>query len=63
MRDGSIDVGVVERLLGLPSCEVLEVSRADGREVLLVPLVNDAVRAVDLGKRLIDVDLRFLGEE
>ena len=63
MRDGSIDVGVVERLIVLPSCEVLEVSRADGREALLVPLVKDAVRAVDLGKRLIDVDLRFLGEE
>ena len=63
VRDGSTDVGVVERLIGLPSCEVLEVSRADGREALLVPLVKDAVRAVDLGERLIDVDLRFLGEE
>jgi ribosomal 30S subunit maturation factor RimM len=39
------------------------VSRADGREALLVPLVKDAVRAVDLGERLIDVDLRFLGED
>ena len=61
VRDGEHRVGVVERLLALPSCEVLEVARADGREVLLVPLVKDAVRAVDLGKRLIDVDLRVPG--
>jgi ribosomal 30S subunit maturation factor RimM len=29
---------------------------------LLVPLVTDAVREVDLERRTIDVDLRFLGE-
>ena len=46
----------------LPSCEVLEVERAGGGE-LLVPLVTDAVREVDLDRRAIDVDLRFLGEE
>ncbi len=62
VRDGDTDVGVVSRLIGLPSCEVLEVARADGGETLLVPLVKDAVRAVDVDKRLIDVDLRFLGE-
>jgi hypothetical protein len=27
-----------------------------------VPLVSDAVRGVDLERRSIDVDLRFLGE-
>ncbi len=51
------------RLIGLPSCEVLEVARAGGGEALLVPLVKDAVRAVDVRRRLIDVDLRFLGEQ
>jgi ribosomal 30S subunit maturation factor RimM len=29
---------------------------------LLVPLVTDAVRSVDLERKEIDVDLRFLGE-
>jgi 16S rRNA processing protein RimM len=41
---------------------MLEVDRADGGE-LLVPLVADAVREVDLDRRAIDVDLRFLGAE
>jgi 16S rRNA processing protein RimM len=55
-------VGTVQRLLALPSCEVLEVARADGGPELLVPLVRDAVRSVDIDERLIDIDLRFLGE-
>jgi 16S rRNA processing protein RimM len=42
---------------------VLQVTRAEGRPELLVPLVRDAVRAVDVANRQIDVDLRFLGEE
>jgi 16S rRNA processing protein RimM len=56
-------IGVVTRLLALPSCEVLEVARAAGGDALLVPLVADAVRDVDLDRRVIEVDLRFLGEE
>jgi len=59
--DGSVTVGTVRRLLELPSCEVLEVARADGGN-LLVPLIGDAVRRVDTERREIDVDLRFLGE-
>jgi 16S rRNA processing protein RimM len=62
VRDGEREVGVVQRLLELPSCEVLEVARGDDRQPLLVPLVRDAVRSVDVAARLIDVDLRFLGE-
>jgi 16S rRNA processing protein RimM len=62
VHDGEQEVGVVRQLLELPSCEVLEVDRAGGGE-LLVPLVSDAVREVDLDQRAIDVDLRFLGEE
>ncbi len=61
MHDSGRVVGTVRRLIELPSCEVLEVERAGGGE-LLVPLVTDAVRAVDLERRTIDVDLRFLGE-
>ena len=55
-------VGTVRRLLALPSCEVLQVARTAGGDDLLVPLVTDAVRAVDPDRREIDVDLRFLGE-
>ena len=62
--DAGRAVGVVRRLLALPSCEVLEVERESGAgEILLVPLVTDAVRRVDLARREIDVDLAFLGEE
>ena len=59
--DGEVTVGIVHRLRGLPSCEVLEVRRPDGTE-LLVPLVRDAVRGVDVAARRIEVSLAFLGE-
>lgn len=55
------EIGVVRRLTELPSCEVLEVERAGGGE-LLVPLVRDAIRTVDIAQRSIEVDLEFLGE-
>ena len=66
--DGERPVGVVSALLALPSCEVLEVHRtseggAAGTPPLLVPLIRDAVRSVDIDRRAIDVDLRFLGED
>jgi 16S rRNA processing protein RimM len=68
VRDGERAIGTVAALLALPSCEVLEVQRtaAAGDAAaapLLVPLVRDAVRSVDIERREIDVDLRFLGEE
>ncbi|HEY7933713.1 MAG TPA: ribosome maturation factor RimM [Solirubrobacteraceae bacterium] len=59
--DGERVIGVVERLVGLPSCEVLEVLRGDGRE-LLVPMVHDAIREVDTLAGRITLDMRFLGE-
>ena len=52
--DGSIDVGVVERMVALPSCEALEVGER------LIPLVRDAIRSIDREGRVIDVDLRFV---
>jgi 16S rRNA processing protein RimM len=61
VHDGARDVGVVRTLRALPSCEVLEVERPNGPD-LLVPLIRDAVRAVDLDARRIDVDLAFLDE-
>lgn len=60
--DGDREVGVVRRLLAYPSCEVLEVERAGGGDHLLVPLIDDAVRDLDLRARRVDVDLAFLGE-
>jgi 16S rRNA processing protein RimM len=59
--DGQRHVGTVVSLLGLPSCEVLQVRGDDARE-LLVPMVKDAIRAVDMVHRRIDVDMTFLGE-
>jgi 16S rRNA processing protein RimM len=61
--DGELAVGVVRRLVPLPSCEALEVERVGGPgNELLVPLVRDAVRSVDVAARRIDIDLAFLGD-
>ena len=60
--DGARPVGRVRAMVALPSCEALAVERPDGAPELLVPLVRDAVRSVDVAARRIDVDLAFLGE-
>ena len=52
-------LGEVRRVLFGPSCELLEV----GEKGVLVPLVSDAVRRVDLDAGEIEVDRRFLGLE
>ena len=54
--DGDRVVGVVARMVALPSCEALEVGER------LIPMVSDAIRSIDLDARRIDVDLGFLGE-
>jgi 16S rRNA processing protein RimM len=51
-------LGRVTRVLGAPSCDLLELE--DG---MLVPLVADAVKSVDVVERRIEVDRRFLGVE
>jgi 16S rRNA processing protein RimM len=61
VRDGARDVGTVARLLAYPSCDLLEVPRP-GAEPLLVPLVRDAIRAIDVEAGVIEIDLAFLGE-
>jgi 16S rRNA processing protein RimM len=61
VTDGERAVGTVRQMLELPSCEVIEVARPDADD-LLVPLVRDAIRSVDVAARRIDVDLAFLGE-
>lgn len=57
VHDGEREIGVVARLVELPSVEALEVGD------LLIPLVSDAVRSVDTEGRRIDVDMRFLGAD
>jgi 16S rRNA processing protein RimM len=52
--DGDREVGVVARVRALPSCDVLEVGD------LLIPLISDAVRDVDLDAGVVDVSLEFL---
>jgi 16S rRNA processing protein RimM len=59
VRDGDRMVGIVTGVRPLPSCEALEVDREGGGD-LLVPLVRDAVRSVDVERREIDVDLSFV---
>ena len=59
VTDGERAVGTVRRMLELPSVEVLEVERADGSE-LLVPMVGDAIRSLDVPGRRVDVNLGFL---
>jgi 16S rRNA processing protein RimM len=54
--DGARSVGVVSRMVALPSCEALEVGD------LLIPMVRDAIRSIDLEARRIDVDMEFVGE-
>lgn len=50
-------IGYVEQVLAGPSCDVLEV----GEEGVLIPLVKDAVKHVDLDRRIIEIDRDFLG--
>jgi 16S rRNA processing protein RimM len=57
--DGDREVGVVRRMIALPSCEVLEVERPGGDD-LLVPLVRDAIRSIDREAHRIDVDMGFV---
>lgn len=74
--DGQVEIGNVRALRPLPSCEVIVVDRTAGsgrgtvppvspkasKDELLIPLVSDAIRSIDVDQKRIDVDLRFLGE-
>jgi 16S rRNA processing protein RimM len=59
--DGEQLLGTVSKLIELPSCEALEVRPAGGGEMVLVPLVKDAIRRVNPAQGRIEVDLEFLG--
>ena len=55
MTSDGRELGTVQRMRALPSCEVLEVG------ALLVPMVGDAVLSVDTERGRIVVDPAFLG--
>jgi 16S rRNA processing protein RimM len=59
--DGERRVGTVTRMIELPSCEALEVDREAGGP-LLVPMVKDAIRSIDVGAGRIEVSMSFVGE-
>lgn len=63
LLDGEQRVGTVRRLIALPSCEALEVERPGALENVLVPMVKDAIRRIDVARGEIDVDCEFLGIE
>jgi 16S rRNA processing protein RimM len=50
-------LGRVERVVDAPSCTLLEV----GDDAHLIPLIGDAVKRVDLKRKIIEVDRDFLG--
>lgn len=52
-------IGEVVRVVPAPSCDLLEV----GSDGVLIPFISDAVKRVDTGARLIEVDRAFLGLE
>lgn len=49
-------VGEVRRVVRAPSCDLLEA----GPGGVLIPFLRDAIRAVDVARRHIEVDRRFL---
>jgi 16S rRNA processing protein RimM len=58
--DGDQHLGTVIRMIELPSVEALEVRPVAGGEVVLVPMVKDAVRSVAPAEGRIEVNLEFL---
>jgi len=56
-------LGVVRRMIELPSCEALEVLPPDGSQALLIPMVKDAVSRIALEERRVEVSIEFLQPE
>lgn len=57
---GGGPIGTVAALKNLPSVDVLEVAPTAGGDVLLVPMVADAIISIDPRSRTIIVDAAFL---
>jgi 16S rRNA processing protein RimM len=58
--DGERVLGTVERIVELPTCEALEVRGERAGAPLLVPMVKDAIRRVEVSEGRIEVNLDFL---
>ena len=56
VADGSRALGQVVALLALPSVEALELDTG-----VLIPMVRDAIRSIDVAAKRIDVNAEFLG--
>jgi 16S rRNA processing protein RimM len=59
--DGARRIGRVVDVLSMPSADVLEIER-DGEDALLVPLVGDAVRSIDIEAARVEIDADFVKE-
>lgn len=57
---GGERLGTVKRLSNLPSVDVLEVEPVAGGAALLVPMVADAIVAIDAETRSVKIDTAFL---
>jgi 16S rRNA processing protein RimM len=62
VMDGARRIGRVKDVLLMPSADLLEVERDEG-DVLLVPLVGDAVRSVEVEAGRIEIDLAFVNAD
>jgi 16S rRNA processing protein RimM len=60
--DGARRIGRVVDVLPMPSTDVLEIER-EGADVLLVPLVGDAVRSIDVEAAHLDIDAAFVNAD
>ncbi len=56
--DGGREFGRVERMLNLPSVDVLEVT--GGEAPIQLPMIKDAIRAIDVDAGTITIDATFL---
>ncbi|HUA12347.1 MAG TPA: ribosome maturation factor RimM [Solirubrobacteraceae bacterium] len=57
--DGAERLGVVARMIALPTCEALEVD-LDAGGTVLVPMVGDAIRTIDAAAKRVDADMQFV---
>lgn len=53
-------LGVVRRLVNMPSVDVLEVAVAGGGDDVLVPMIGDAIVSIDADARVVTVNTEFL---
>lgn len=53
-------LGVVKRLINMPSVDVLEIAVAGGGDDLLIPMIGDAIISIDGEARAVTVNAGFL---